>query len=74
MTLKDFIDLFLAGDDDKVYIDVFNGNEFDDILHQIRIISPELVPLYQREIIALSDGYHNLAVTLSKEKPDEHMG
>lgn len=74
MILKNFIDLFLDGNDDKVYIDVFNGNDFDEIFHEIRIIDSELVPLYHREIIALNEGVHNLAVTLSKEDPDEHLG
>lgn len=67
MTLKNFIDLFLDGDDDKVYIDVFNGNDFDELYHEIRIISSDLVPLYNREVIALNEGIHNLAVTLRKE-------
>ena len=74
MTLKNFIELFFAGDDDKIYIDVFNGNDMDEIFHEIRIIDSKLVPLYHREVIALNDGVHNLAVTLSKEDPDEHMG
>ena len=66
MILKDFIDLFLDGNDDKVYIDVFNGDDFDELHHEIRIISPELEPLYDREIIALSEGVHNLSVTLKR--------
>ena len=66
MKLKDFIELFLNGDDDKVYIDVFNGDEFDEICHQTRIISSKLTPLYNREIIALSEGVHNLAVILER--------
>lgn len=71
MTLKAFIDLFLDGDDDKVYIDVFDGNDFNELYHDIRIIHPDLVPLYNREIIALQQGVYNLAVTLKKEKSND---
>lgn len=64
MTLKNFIDLFLDGDDDKVYIDIFSGNDFNEIYHDIRIIHPDLVPLYDHEIIGLQQGTYNLAVIL----------
>ena len=74
MSLKNFIELFLAGDDDKVYIDIFSGDDFNEIYHDIRIIHPNLVPLYDNEIIALQEGVYNLAVILKKEDPDEHMG
>ena len=73
MTLKNFIDLFLNGDDDKVYIDVFSGDDCNEIYHDIRIIHPDLVPLYNREIVSLQEGIYNLAVIL-KEDPDEHLG
>ena len=53
MTLKNFIELFLDGDDDKVYIDVFSGDSCNEIFHDIRIIHPDLEPLYNREVIAL---------------------
>lgn len=68
MTLKNFIELFLDGDDDKVYIDVFSGDSCNEIFHDIRIIHPDLEPLYNREVIALQEGIYNLAVILGKEK------
>lgn len=67
MTLRYFIDLFLNGDDDKVYIDVFSGDDCNEIFHDIRIIHPDLEPLYNCEIIALQEGVYNLAVILKKE-------
>lgn len=67
MTLREFIDLFLDGNDDKVYIDVFIGNDFNELYHDIRIIHHNLIPLYNCEIIALQQGVYNLAVFLKQE-------
>lgn len=60
MNLRGLIELFLDGNDDKIYIDVFNGDDCDEIFHDIRIISSDLVPYYDREVIALMDGSHSL--------------
>lgn len=72
MTLKDFIELFFNGNDDKVYIDIFDGDDFNEIYHEIRIIDPKLTPLYNRKIIALNEGIHNLGITLRKETEHEN--
>lgn len=69
MNLRGLIDLFLDGNDDKIYIDIFNGDEFHEIFHDVRIISSDLTPYYDREVIALLDGTHctTLGVILGKE-------
>lgn len=64
--LADIIQLFLLGDDDKIYIDVVDGN--DTVLSDTRIISSELVPYYEREIAYLEESYEcNMIVVLKQE-------
>lgn len=68
MNLRRLIELFLDGDDDIIYIDVYEGNEFNQLYHDVRIISSCLSPYYNREVIALSEGYDTLlSVIIGKE-------
>ena len=53
MTLKSYIDLFLDGNDDKVYIDLYDGSDDILIFSDIRIIDGRLRPYYEHEIIGL---------------------
>lgn len=73
MKLIDFINLFLDGNDDKIYIDLYNGNDFDEIFNDVRIIHSKLKPFYNREIIALSVGYR-INVILNIEESGNNVG
>lgn len=53
MKLRDFIELFFNGNDDKVYIDLYSGSDAVLIFSDIRIINGRLEPYYDREIIGL---------------------
>lgn len=53
MKLRDFIQLFFDGDDDKVYIDLYAGASFNLIFSDIRIINGRLEEYYDREVIGL---------------------
>ena len=53
LILAELIQLFLLGDDDKIYIDVGIGGEL--VLEHIRIIDNKLVPYYESKIEYLYD-------------------
>lgn len=53
MKLRDFIELFLDGNDDKVYVDLYAGSDDILIFSDIRIINERLKEYYDREIIGL---------------------
>lgn len=54
--LGEFLSLFLQGDDDKVYIYLYNGRDTDIIFEDIRIIDPKLNPYLNRQVIGLEMG------------------
>ena len=54
--LGELLSLFLQGDDDKVYIYLYNGNDFNIIFEDIRIIDPKLNEYLNRKIIGLELG------------------
>lgn len=53
MKLRDFIELFFDGNDDKVYIDLYAGSDDILIFSDIRIINDRLKEYYDRKIIGL---------------------
>ena len=53
VNLATFIQLWLLGYDDKIYIDVRIGDE--EILTDVRIIDSELVPYYEYKIAYFED-------------------
>lgn len=53
INLGELLSLFLQGDDDKVYIYLYNGDDSDIIFHDIRIIDPSLNKYLNRKIIGL---------------------
>lgn len=54
--LGELLALFLQGDDDKVYIYLYNGDDSNIIFEDIRIIDPELNKYLNRQIIGLEMG------------------
>lgn len=68
--LGELIALFLQGDDDKVYIDLYNGNDFDIIFEDIRIIDGKLAEYYNRKVIGLVSD-NTLSVYIGKESHEE---
>lgn len=54
--LGELLALFLQGDDDKVYIYLYNGCDDDIIFSDIRIIDGRLAKYYNRKIIGLEMG------------------
>lgn len=54
--LGELLALFLQGDDDKVYIYLYNGSDDDIIFSDIRIIDGRLAKYYNRKIIGLEMG------------------
>ena len=80
VNLATFIQLWLLGYDDKIYIDVSIGDK--EILCDTRIISEELVPYYEYKIAYLKDnrgiefeGHGSIGVVLKsmKENIDEQI-
>lgn len=53
MTLREFIELFEAGYDDKVYIRLVY-NEFEEIFENVRIIDGKLKPYLENKVYALN--------------------
>lgn len=56
LRLGELLALFLQGDDDKVYIYLYNGSDDDIIFSDIRIIDGKLAKYYNRKIIGLEMG------------------
>lgn len=54
--LGELLALFLQGDDDKVYIYLYNGRDDDIIFSDIRIIDVRLDKYLNRKIIGLEMG------------------
>ena len=54
--LGELLSLFLQGNDDKVYIYLYNGDDSDIIYKDIRIIDPKLNKYLNRKIIGLELG------------------
>lgn len=54
--LGELLSLFLQGNDDKVYIYLYNGNDSEIIFEDIRIIDPELNPYLNRKVTGLEMG------------------
>lgn len=61
LKLGEFINLLLAGNDDKIYIDIHQytkdgyRSKVKVALHNVRIISPELLPYYDCYIEYVTD-------------------
>lgn len=54
--LGELLSLFLQGDDDKVYIYLYNGDDSDIIFEDIRIIDFKLNDYLNRNVIGLELG------------------
>lgn len=54
--LGELLALFLQGDDDKVYIYLYNGSDDDIIFSDIRIINSKLSEYLNRKVIGLEMG------------------
>lgn len=54
--LGELLALFLQGDDDKVYIYLYNGRDDDIIFGDIRIIDGKLTEYLNRKVIGLEMG------------------
>lgn len=54
--LGELLSLFLQGDDDKVYIYLYNGDDSDIIFEDIRIIDTKLNDYLNRNVIGLELG------------------
>ena len=54
--LGELLSLFLQGDDDKVYIYLYNGDDSDIIFEDIRIIDSKLNDYLNRKVIGLELG------------------
>lgn len=54
--LGELLALFLQGDDDKVYIYLYNGRDDDIIFSDIRIIDDRLSEYLNRKVIGLEMG------------------
>ena len=54
--LGELLALFLQGDDDKVYIYLYNGSDEDIIFSDIRIIDGKLSEYLNRKVIGLEMG------------------
>lgn len=54
--LGELLSLFLQGNDDKVYIYLYNGNDSDIIFEDIGIIDPKLNTYLNRKVIGLKMG------------------
>ena len=65
--LGEFLSLFLQGDDDKVYIYLYNDRDTDIIFEDIRIIDPKLNPYLNRQVIGLEMG-KTLGIYLNYEE------
>lgn len=64
--LGELLSLFLQGNDDKVYINLYNGDDSVIIFEDIRIINPELNPYLNRKVIGLDMG-ETLGIYLKRE-------
>lgn len=54
--LGELLELFLQGNDDKVYIYLYNGSDTNIIFEDIRIIDPKLNNYLNRRVIGLELG------------------
>ena len=64
--LGELLSLFLQGDDDKVYIYLYNGDDSVIIFENIRIIDPKLNPYLNRKVTGLEMG-ETLGIYLKRE-------
>ena len=65
--LGELLSLFLQGDDDKVYIYLYNGTDSNIIFEDIRIIDPKLNHYLNRQVIGLEMG-KTLGIYLNYEE------
>lgn len=65
--LGELLALFLQGDDDKVYIYLYNGDDSNIIFDNIRVIDPKLNEYLNRQVIGLELGY-TLGIYLNREE------
>lgn len=65
--LKDLLELFLAGYDDKVYIDL-QYDDFNVILEDVRIIDPKLGEYMDNKIYALEEYCGRLVVFIERKE------
>lgn len=64
--LGEFLALFLQGYDDKVYINLYEGNDSEIIYEDIRIIDAKLNAYFNRKIIAMVEE-GNLGIIIERE-------
>lgn len=72
--LGELLALFLQGDDDKVYIDLYNGRDDDIIFSDIRIIDGRISEYLNRKVIGLEMGntlgiYIDAAPSIKPQEP-----
>ena len=66
INLATLIQLFLKGYDDKIYIDLYIGNdEGDPVLTNVRIIATELEEYYERDILCIGEAFYETGSLLS---------
>lgn len=65
--LGELLSLFLQGDDDKVYIYLYNGDDTDIIFEDIRIINSDLNSYLNRKVIGLELG-ETLGIYLERDR------
>ena len=65
--LGDLLELFLAGYDDKVYIDL-QYNDFDVIQEDVRIIDPKIQEYMDNKIYALQECCGRIVVLIERKE------
>ena len=65
--LGDLLELFLAGYDDKVYIDL-QYNDFDVIQEDVRIIDPKIQEYMDNKIYALQECFGRIVVLIERKE------
>ena len=71
--LGELLELFLAGYDDKVYIDL-QYDDFNVIRENVRIIDPEIQEYVDNKIYALQEYCGRLVVFIERKKEKEVTG
>lgn len=70
--LGELLSLFLQGNDDKVYIYLYNGNDSNIIFDDIRVIDPKLNKYLNRKVTGLELG-NTLGIYLKYEEVIEDV-
>lgn len=69
LTLGEYIELYRRGDDDKIYLDLYlNGNEYEPLFEDIRIIDSKLDPYLDYRIEYLHDVQRGIGVGIVENK------